>query len=255
MTSDLLAFARSLADESRALLRRRYRSGVRVDLKADASPVTDADREVETALAARIRARHPDHGILGEEHGAHAAGAEHVWVLDPIDGTRSFATGRPLFGTLIALVRRGRPILGVIDSPITGERWSAADGLGVELDGAPIRVRERRPLREAALYASAPHRFEALATGFERLRRAARFTLYEGDCYAYGQLARGDIDLVIETDLAPYDVCALVPIVREAGGFVARWNGDEVGLDGDRTLVAASHPELALEALEILQGR
>lgn len=255
MTADLLAFACSLADESRSILRRRFRSGVDLDIKADASPVTAADREVEAALRARIRDAFPAHGILGEEEAPEAPDAEHVWVLDPIDGTRSFVTGRPLFGTLIGLVRRGRPVLGVIDAPITGERWCGVEGLGARLDGAPIRVRERRTLAHAALYASPPHHFGgAHAEGFERLRRSVRFTLYEGDCYAYGQLAQGDIDLVIETALEPYDVCALVPIVREAGGFIARWNGDEVGLEGKGTVVAASHPELALEALEILRG-
>ena len=167
MTSDFLRFAHALADESRALLRRRFRSGLRVDAKADASPVTAADREVEALLRERIRAAFPDHGILGEEHGGEDLDAEHVWVLDPIDGTRSFATGRPLFGTLIGLVQRGSPVLGLIDSPVTGERWSAADGCGAELDGRPVRVRAARPLHEAALYASPPHVFAGLAEGLD----------------------------------------------------------------------------------------
>ncbi|MHA1113859.1 MAG: inositol monophosphatase family protein, partial [Alphaproteobacteria bacterium] len=199
---EFVRFAEELAEASGPVLRRHFRTRIPVEAKADMSPVTIADREAEEALRAAIAARYPDHGIVGEEYPPHAPDAELVWVLDPIDGTRSFISGAPVFGTLIALVARDRPILGVIDQPILGERWIGADGLATRMNGRPARTRARTDLGEAALHTTSPDLFAgADADAFAGLRGAVQRTDYGWDCYAYAQLASGFIDLVVEVGL------------------------------------------------------
>jgi histidinol phosphatase-like enzyme (inositol monophosphatase family) len=200
---------------------------VAVESKGDASPVTIADREAEQAMRDLIRARYPDHGIEGEEFGGERQDAELVWHLDPIDGTKSFITGRPLFGTLVGLSRAGRPLLGVIDQCILGERWLGLAGDGASWNGQPIHVRPCPRLGEAVLYATSPLMFAAGAerAAFERVQRAVRYPLFGGDCYAYGLLALGFADLIVEADLDPHDFMALVPVVEGAGGIMTDWQG------------------------------
>lgn len=248
--------ALELADRARAVLRARFRTPVDEELKDDATPVTAVDREVEELLRERIRRAFPGHGILGEEHGAEGLDAEHVWVLDPIDGTKAFASGKPLFGSLIALVERGRPTVGVIECPATEERWLGVDpspgsggsvAAGAWHDGAPCRVRAPRGLADAVLYT-----IPLDLPGYRALRDGTRWTVHDADCYAYGLLASGTVDVVVESGLAPYDCCALAPVVRGAGGTIREWSGRGVGLVSDGTLVAASTPELATEALRTL---
>jgi inositol-phosphate phosphatase/L-galactose 1-phosphate phosphatase/histidinol-phosphatase len=227
-----LELAEALADAARPIVMRHYRSVLDVGAKADASPVTVADREAEAAMRALIAETFPDHGILGEEMGADAADAEYVWVLDPIDGTQSFVTAKPLFGTLIALTRGGAPLLGVMDMPALGERWVATRGGDTRFDGAPVRTRACADLADAWLYATSPHMFPpAEFAAFERLRAGCRRAVYGAECYAYAQLAAGFVDLVVEATMEPYDYCALVPLVEAAGGRITDWRGGALGLN------------------------
>jgi len=217
------------------------------------SPVTIADREAETALRGRIERRFPAHGILGEEHGSLRKDAERVWVLDPIDGTKSFISGVPLFGTLIALVERGVPVLGVIDQPISRERWVGARGRPSTLNGAPISTRACSTLAAATLFATTPDMFRgADADAFQRLKSAVKLARFGGDCYAYGLLAAGFIDLVVEASLKPYDFAALVPVIVGAGGSVTDWRGDPLGLASDGRVLACGDPRLADAARGLL---
>jgi histidinol phosphatase-like enzyme (inositol monophosphatase family) len=249
----LIRFAEQLADASGPILRRHFRTPVAVDTKPDRTPVTVADREAESAMRTLIEAYHPDHGVVGEEHGTLRGDAEYVWVLDPIDGTKAFITGKPMFGTLIALVRRGVPILGIVDQPVLGDRWLGAAGRPSKFKGAPCRTRLCHDLDKAVLNATSPDMFHGEnAASFQRLAQAARLTLYGGDCYAYGLLAAGFIDLVVEADLKPYDFCALVPVIRGAGGAIADWHGRPVTLDCDGRVVAAGDPQLLPRAVEAL---
>ncbi|MCB9891190.1 MAG: histidinol-phosphatase [Planctomycetes bacterium] len=249
-------FALELADEARAILRRRFRSRFALSWKDDGTPVTEADHEVEGILRREIHGRFPGHGIIGEEGGRSREDAEFVWVLDPIDGTKAFATGKPLFGTLIALLRDGEPVLGIIEIPILSERFVGARGEASTLNGDPIRVRERAKLSECVLYSTTPDMFAgASEAAFQRLRSRVQWSLYGGDCYSYGMLARGDIDLVVERDLKAYDCCALVPVIRGAGGVIMRWSGGAVGLDADDTLIAAGCPARAEEVRALLSGQ
>jgi histidinol phosphatase-like enzyme (inositol monophosphatase family) len=252
----LIAFANELADAAGEIVRRYFRRGVAVDDKADLSPVTIADREAELALRALIETRFPEHGILGEEHGSHHADAERVWVLDPIDGTKSFISGVPLFGTLIALVERGTPVLGVIDQPISRERWIGARGHKSTLNGAPIATRPCPALAAATLFATSPDMFRgADAEGFQRLKGAVKLARFGGDCYAYGLLAAGFIDLVVEAGLKPYDYAALAPVIAGAGGSMTDWQGKPLGLGSDGRVLACGDPRLAGAARSLLASR
>jgi inositol-phosphate phosphatase/L-galactose 1-phosphate phosphatase/histidinol-phosphatase len=251
----LIAFANELADAAGEIVRGYFRRGVAVDDKPDTSPVTIADREAESALRALIGQRFRDHGILGEEHGALRVDAEYVWVLDPIDGTKSFISGVPLFGTLIALAERGVPVLGVIDQPISRERWIGARGHRSTLNGAPISTRACPALASATLFATSPDMFKAAdAEGFQRLKSAVKLARFGGDCYAYGLLAAGFVDLVVEAGLKPYDYAALVPVITGAGGSMTDWRGRPLDLTSAGHVLACGDPRLAPLARGLLAG-
>lgn len=251
-----LALADRLADTAGAIIRRYFRRRIAVVQKSDNTPVTIADRAAERAMRRLIAAQFPEHGVLGEEYGPLRADADYVWVLDPIDGTKSFVSGIPLFGTLIALAYRGRPILGVIDQPILKERWIGAAGRKTTLNGKRVKSRAGVALGEATLYATAPDMFAPReATRFRRLARQVKRTRFGADCYAYAMLASGFIDLVVEADLKPYDFCALAPVIEGAGGAMTDWQGKPLGLAADGRVVAAGDAALARKARTILAGR
>lgn len=240
-----VALAQTMADQSGAVLRRYFRQPLTIDAKADLSPVTIADREVEGLVRAAIAATFPEHGILGEEYGATRTDAEYVWVVDPIDGTKSFMTGKATFGTLIALTRHGRPILGIIDQPIIGERWLGVAGEPATFNGKPASVRPCPRLADATLYATSPHMFVGDdAVAFQRLVSAVKYPLYGADCYAYGLLACGFTDLVCEASLQPYDYCALAPVVEGAGGVITDWEGRPVTIASGSRILAAGDASL-----------
>lgn len=255
-----VALAGRLADTSGPIARRYFRHQITVEDKADLSPVTAADREIETTLRRLIAEAYPEHGIVGEEYGWERADTEYVWVLDPIDGTKRFVTGNRQFGTLIALLRGGRPILGVIDLPMLGERWLGADGLPTRhFDGGSETTAEVRPCAElarATLYATSPHMFVGQdAAAFAHVRDRVRFPLYGGECYAYGLLASGFVDLVIEADMGVYDFMAAVAVVTGAGGVITDWAGQPLGLTSDGRVLAAGDAGLHASALKLLHPR
>jgi len=252
---DLAVFAMRLADAAGEISMRYFRRALDVEHKADNSPVTVADRAVETAMRERIEETYPAHGIFGEEHGKEKLGGEHTWVLDPIDGTKSFITGMPLFGTLIAHLEHGEPVLGVIDIPATDERWLGVRGMSTLFNGFACHVSSCKRLAEANLYATSPDIFdEAGASAFGRVSTRAAMRRFGGDCYAYGLLASGHIDAVMEMSLEPYDYLALVPIIECAGGVVTDWSGDRLSEQSDGRVVAAATPELHGEILSRIQG-
>ncbi len=248
--SDLATFAQSLATEARSLSQRWFRHTFEVQTKIDATPVTIADREVESALRRLIAARYPEHGILGEEMGNKDTDAEFVWVIDPIDGTRSFISGHPLWGTLLAVLHRSTPVLGVIDVPILDERWIGGAGMPTRINGARCRTSGCVQIEQAALYATSPDLFEgADRAAFERLSQAVRMRRFGGDCYSYALLAAGHIDLVMEAGLQPYDYLALVPVIESAGGTISDWSGHDLDMQSDGRVLAAANAELHRQAL------
>jgi inositol-phosphate phosphatase/L-galactose 1-phosphate phosphatase/histidinol-phosphatase len=248
-----LALAEALADAAGQVIRGYFRQPVAVDDKPDSSPVTIVDREAEAVMRRLIAARFPEHGIFGEEHGRDRADAEFVWLLDPIDGTKSFISGVPLFGTLIALLHHGRPVLGIIDQPIARERWIGIAGRPSTLNGAPIRTRPCAAPETATLFSTTPDMFTGDdAARFDRLRRAVKLTRYGADCYAYGLLAAGFIDCVAESCLKPYDWSALIPVIEGAGGIVTDWQGATLGFGSDGRVVACGDRRLHERALGFL---
>ncbi len=252
---EIVAFAHRLADAAGEVVRRYFRQPIDVAYKPDVSPVTEADRETERVIRDMIAAEHPDHGVIGEEHPPERADAEHVWVIDPIDGTRSFIAGTPLFGTLIALTRGGAPVLGIIDQPITGERWLGVDGAPSTLNGEAIRTRACAELSAALLCTSSPHYYEGDdVAAFERLREAVEWAHYNADCYGFGLLARGSIDIAIEPGMSVHDWCALVPVIENAGGVISDWNGAPLTFRSDGRVIAAGDRAAHAQALKLLAG-
>ena len=253
----LIVLAERLADAARAEVRPHFRAPLTVEDKPDASPVTAIDRASEAAMRRLIEAAEPGHGVVGEEYGADRPEAEFVWVLDPIDGTKRFITGNPLFGTLIALLHQGRPLLGIVEMPALGERWVGARGHAtLRRDTAGTRrvaCRTCAELGQATLSASSPDMFVGGdAEAFGRLRRQAKFSLFGGDCFSYGLVAEGFQDLVVEADMAPYDYLAQVAVIEGAGGVMTDWQGRPLGLESDGRVLAAGDPRLHAAAVALL---
>jgi histidinol phosphatase-like enzyme (inositol monophosphatase family) len=254
-TKEAAAFAENLANATGEIALRYFRRPLAVDTKADASPVTEADRRIETLIRQRIRERFPTHGILGEEHGREAGSDDMTWVIDPIDGTKSFISGMPTFGTLIALADGATPVLGVIDHPALAERWVGRAGVPTRRNGTVCRTSTCTRLADAVLYATTPDMFKGGArTRFNAVSGAARMRRFGGDCYAYALLASGFVDVVIEAELQPYDYMALVPVIEGAGGVITDWRGTRLGLESDGRVVAAATPALHGELVQRLNA-
>lgn len=259
----LETFAGRLADAARRESLPRFRTISAVDDKAgpgDFDPVTEADRAAESAIRALIEAKYPSHGILGEEHGVKPADGPWEWTLDPIDGTRAFISGIPMWTTLIALSFEGRPIIGVIDQPYLNERFVGRSGAGQLARASfergatrqPLKVRACPELTRATISTTDPFIFNGSEMGgFEQVRRTARLARYGCDAYAYAMVAAGQMDMVIEASLQPYDVRALVPVIEGAGGLFTNWRG-EPAWDGGQ-VVAAGDPAAHAEALIALK--
>lgn len=253
---DLIAAAEAAAEAAGAVIRPLFRSALLVEAKGDASPVTEADRAAERAIRALLAERFPDHGVIGEEYGAERADAEYVWVIDPIDGTRAFVTGRPLFGSLIGLLHKGRPVLGLIDQPTTGERWLGVEGQPLQfrspMGGTP-RTRRCAALSEAELSCTSPDMFSAAqAPRHARLRQAVRRVTWGGDCYAYGLIALGLVDIIAEGDLKVWDWVALQPVLEAAGGSLTDWQGQPLRVDGPGEVIALGDKSLLPAAVAAL---
>jgi len=205
-------------------------------------------------MRSMIEAACPSHGIVGEEFGTHNGGAEFVWVLDPIDGTQAFVTGKPLFGTLIALLHEGQPVLGIIDVPAMAERWIGVSGQPTLFQGKPACVRACDSVGDAWLYATSPQMFtEHNFPRFEKLRKQTRRAVYGAECYGYGLVASGWTDMVCEDTLQPYDYAAIVPIIEGAGGIMTDWQGRRLGLESDGTVLASGSAAIHEQAIDFLR--
>lgn len=248
----LADFLHTLPDISRPIISEWFRSGHEVEWKSDESPVTIADRTVELALREAIAARFPDDDILGEEHEDRRGSSGYAWVIDPIDGTRAFICGRPVFGTLIGLVRDEVPLAGFIDMPVLDECYVAVGG-SATLNRAPIRTSRVTDLAQARIATTSPEALRADSLdAFNRLSAAAATSTYGGDCHNYALLAAGHIDLVLEDGLATHDIMGVVEVIRAAGGIVTDKTGAPVSMADTGSLLAASTPELHAAALEMI---
>ncbi len=249
-----LALAGQLADAARRIALQHFRMPLDVARKLDGTPVTVADRGIEEHMRGLIRARFPGHAIRGEEYPTEGSG-EFTWVLDPIDGTKSFISGYPLFGSLIALARGTRAVLGVIEAPAVAERWVGAEGGSTLFNGKPVRTSRCRELAEAILYTTTTETFDELERPrFEAVSSRTALRRFGGDCYLYGLLASGYCDLVIEAKLKPHDFMAVIPVVTGAGGRISDWRGEPLDMTSDGRVLAAATEELWRQALETLNG-
>jgi inositol-phosphate phosphatase / L-galactose 1-phosphate phosphatase / histidinol-phosphatase len=220
-----LALAGELADVAREITLRHFRKPLDVEHKSDGSPVTIADRAIESEMRRRIRAAFPTHAIRGEEFGIEGSG-EFTWVIDPIDGTKSFVTGFPLFGALIALLQHGRPVIGILEAPVTAERWTGCESRPTAYNGREVTTSACRDLAQASVYTTTPESYDDdERRRFERLGARAALRRFGGDCYTYGMLASGYCDVVVEVQLKPHDFLAAIPIIEGAGGHITDWRG------------------------------
>lgn len=256
------SFFDRLADAAKAETLPRFRMGIGVAnklanaLESGFDPVTEGDQAAERAIRALIEEAFPDHGILGEEYGTVGADRDYVWVIDPIDGTRAFISGLPVWGTLIGLYHKGQAVMGLMDQPFTGERFFAANGVthyrGPEGERT-LATRDCGSLSEAIMFTTSPALYHGdIKTKFEAVQDKVRLARYGCDCYAFALLAAGHIDLVIEAGLKPYDVGGLIPLIEQAGGIVTDWNGGRAEMGGE--VIAAGSAALHAEALAILRG-
>ena len=249
-----LALALRLADAAGEAIRPYFRA-VDAERKGDSTPVTLADRAAEEVMRRILAAEAPNDTVIGEELGARAGSSGRSWVLDPIDGTAGFLAGRPIFGTLIALVVEGWPVLGIIDQPILRERWVGVSGRPTTLNGRPVRTRVCRDLADATIGTTGPHYFDD-HDGAHFMGLAAktdhRRMVMGGDCYNYAMLATGQLDIVCEANLKLHDWAALVPVVEGAGGTIADWNGDPLHAGSDGRVIALGDPARLDDVVEAL---
>jgi len=252
------AFFDLLAEAARKQTLPRFRVGADVVNKEAGGfdPVTEGDRAAEIAIRTLIEEHFPDHGILGEEHGSVGLDREYVWVIDPIDGTRAFISGVPVWGTLIGLYRNGEAVMGLIDQPFTGERYFADGAVSRYAGPDGGKVLSTRPcerLSDAILFTTSPHLFtEGRKARFEAVQDQVRLFRYGCDCYAYALLAAGHIDLVVECGLKPYDVGGLIPVIEQAGGVITTWDGGPAENGGE--IIAAGSRKVYEEAMALLKG-
>lgn len=250
--ADIILIQRLAAAADRAVAP-FFRANAAIEQKEDFSPVTAADRAAEAVIRDMLAVDRPGDGILGEEYGVSRGRSGRLWVIDPIDGTRGFIAGRPLYGTLIALVEDGRPILGYLSAGAAGDRWLGCT-VGVPrtvLNGKPVRTRSCPSLSAARAASTHPLVFSAAGhASFQRVGRSVRDMLFGGDCHNYGLLAAGHLDLVMEENLKPYDWAALVPIIQGAGGTITDWRGKPLTLASEGQVLAAGDSRVHAEALE-----
>lgn len=249
---EYIAFAEQLADEARAISLAYFRHPLATQWKSDASPVTQADQETEAHLRALIAARYPDHAILGEELGEQGD-SPWRWIIDPIDGTRSYMSGHPLFATLIALYHHDQAVLNLIDMPALNERFIASREQATTFNGQPVHTRAQ-PLEQAIVYSSDPGMFSAAQYATrEQLAKHCALSRYGGDAYQYAMLAAGWIDIVIEADMKAHDFMPLVLIVEQAGGIISDWQGAPLTRHSKGEILACATPELHAQALAALR--
>jgi inositol-phosphate phosphatase/L-galactose 1-phosphate phosphatase/histidinol-phosphatase len=255
ISQERIELALRIADVAGDIVRARFRRPFQHETKNDLSPVTEVDRLVEQACRKLVTENHRGDGVIGEEFGTENPEAAWQWIIDPIDGTRAFMAGRPTFGTLIAVAHRGEPVLGIVDQPITRDRWLGVVGRSTVLNGEVVKARACASLRDAVLSTTSPELFgSAHAYSWETIRAATGSCVYGGDCTAYAAVASGWLDIVVEANLKVYDYAALVPVLMGSGGVISDWDGRPLDLQSDGRVLAVGDPHLQTAALSALRA-
>ena len=258
MTSHLeefISFSNFLADESSKIIKQYFRKPLNIDNKKDDSPVTIADKNTELKIRELIEEKYPNHGILGEEFDEKNINSEYLWVIDPIDGTRSFIAGHKDFGTLIALMHNNKPVIGIINCPIHNERWIGVEGRKTIMNGKEVRTSNTTLLKESyvcssGLYFDNKH----FRRGFDKIIKLSKYHRFGGDCYMYGMIASGFIEIVLEDTLKTHDYMALIPIIEGAGGKVTDKYGKKVNINSEGSIVASANKDLHKQVMEIINN-
>lgn len=248
-------FLKKLVEESSSVLNGYYRNIKSIDYKSDKSPVTEADKAVEQKLRDIISDKFPEHGIQGEEFGVSNPESAYRWFLDPIDGTKSFMIGRPTFGTLIALTYEEEAIMGVINQPITKDCWIGIKGEGSTLNGNIAETRNCKILSDAVLCTTGPNYFSQEKLDiFNMIAKESHYEIYGGDCYSYGLLSSGLVDIVMESQLKPHDYMAFIPIIEEAGGIITDWQGEKLNSNSNGDVIACATKDLHNQILALINN-
>ena len=251
---DLVSFANYLSDESAKIIKQYFRKSMDIENKEDESPVTIADKNTELKIRELISAKFPNHGILGEEFESKDIEAEYLWVVDPIDGTRSFIAGHKDFGTLIALLHNKKPIIGIINCPIHEERWVGIHGQHTTMNGQRVNTSKKENLDQSYLSSTGLYMFENddFKRGFEKIIDKTRYHRFGGDCYNYGMVASGYIDIVIENMLKAHDYMALIPIIQGAGGTITDKFGEMINFNSDGSVIVSANGKLHRQIIDII---
>ncbi len=251
--NEFKSFAKFLADESGKVINNYYRTSFQIDTKSDESPVTIADKKAEEIMRELIMKEFPDHGILGEEFGIHKENAEYQWILDPIDGTKSFICGTPTFGTLIALTKNNEPVLGVINQPVLNE-FLIGDNFSAELNNSKVQLRNCNKIEDAVLLTTDHLNIEKYQNidSFNNLTHKVKLYRNWGDCFGYYLVATGFADIMIDPIMSIWDTMALIPVIKGAGGVITDYYGNDA-VKGNSTVAASK--EIHAEVIRILNGK
>ena len=251
---ELEAFANHLSDESAKIIRKYFRKSFHVDNKEDESPVTIADKSAELKIRNLILDKYPSHGILGEEFEGKDIHSEYLWVIDPIDGTRSFIAGHKDFGTLISLLHNNKPIIGIINCPMHKERWVGVDGQQTTMNNQKVSTSSKESLNKCYLSTTGLYMFEndKFKKGFEKIIDKTMYHRFGGDCYNYGMIASGYIEIVIENMLKAHDYMALIPVIEGAGGKITDKYGKKINLNSDGSVVVSANKKIHTQIIDII---
>ncbi len=248
-------FANVLADEASKITNSYFRKKINIENKEDESPVTIADKNTELKIRDLISNKYPSHGILGEEYGHNQIESEYIWVIDPIDGTRSFIAGHKDFGTLISLLHNNKPVIGIINCPAHNERWIGVRGQKTTLNNKIIETSKITNINDAYLFTSGIYFHEPiLKKGYKNIKEKCKYYRLGGDCYMYGMLASGLIDIVIEDTLKAHDYMALVNVIEGAGGKITDKYGKDVTIESDGSLIASCNSTLHNKLISIINN-
>ncbi len=251
---EYLNFANKFSEVSGNILKKKFNKSFNIETKNDGSLVTEADKEIESLFRDSLIKKYPSHGILGEEFGEYNINSSHLWVIDPLDGTHNFIAGKPLFGTLICLIINNVPSMGIIDIPVLGERWTGIKGNGVHKNNKLCCFdKKKKKLKDAILASTSLLMFNQKETKvIKRIYEKIRFPVFGTDCYAYGLLLSGKIDLIIESKMKPWDYMAQVSLIKEFGGIISDWSGKELTPKSNGDVIASYSEECYQEAIKYL---
>ncbi len=252
---ELVQFANAVADTARSTSLRYFRASPELLIKSDGSPVTVADRETERVIRDMLSRSYPQHAVMGEEYGGTTTDQPYTWVVDPIDGTKSYLAGAPTYGMLLALLYNGNPVLGIVDIPALDERWCGVAGQATSMNGQPVKTRSCTAVEQAVLTIISPDYLKGDdLSAVDRLCRMARVRRYSSDGYSHPLLASGYVDMVVAVGQQPFDYLAAVAVVEGAGGYITDWAGKPLGLDSDGRILVTATAELHRQALNVLQA-